>query len=112
MGEEIVWNGHDNSIDLILKQNNTAVDLSGTTMITASFGKRRIESNTPSTNLIRWSGSGYVTGEIRLFLGATDVKPGLYDVPIITYQDGGSSNGIVWGTIKIRIRPEIEASAT
>ncbi len=112
MAIEMVWDGHDNSIDLILKQNNSAVDISGTTRITASFGKRRIESNTPTTNLIRWSGSGYVTGEVRLYLGATSVIPGLYDVPIITYQEGGSSNGIVWGTVKIRVKPNVEASAT
>ncbi len=112
MNTEIIWDGHDNSIDLILKQNGSAVDIAGTTRITASFGKRRIESNTPTANLIRWSGSGYVTGEVRLYLGTTSVIPGLYDVPIITYQDMGSSNGIVWGPIKIRVKPEIEATAT
>lgn len=112
MSTEIVWDGHDNSIDFILKQNNSAIDISGTTRITASFGKRRIENNDPSTGLIRWSGSGYVTGEVRLYLGATSVTPGLYDVPIITYQEGGSSNGIVWGSIKIRVKPNVEATAT
>jgi len=117
MAEEIVWDGHDNSIDLILKQKNSSGEMvgisqAGTTGITASFGRRLIESYTTSiaTGFIRWNQAGYDTGEIRLFLGQASIAAGLYDVPIITYADAGSSNGTVWGIVKIRVKADIEAT--
>ena len=110
---EIVWTGHSNSIDLILKSDGTGIDLSATTKVTASFGKRRIESIAPSSGVIRWGTSiGYERGEIKMFLGNSSVLPGTYDVPIVTYATVTSSDGIVWGTQRVKIIPEVEATAT
>lgn len=111
---EIVWSSHDNSIDLILKADGTAVNLSATTQITASFGKKLIpsESTAGSSGPIKWKQAGYETGEVRLCLGTVVINPGLYDVPIVTYAQNGSSNGLVWGTVRIKVLPDVEATAT
>lgn len=109
---EIVWTGHDNTIDLILKADGTAVNLTPTTRITASFGKRLVNSLSTAGSLwpIKWKQAGYDTGEIRLSLTTVALNPGSYDVPIITYAQGGSSNGLVWGTVRVKVLPEVQGS--
>lgn len=111
---ELVWTGHDNSIDLILKADGAAVSLAATTYITASFGKKRVESVSTdgAATPVKWKQAGYDTGEVKLFLATVALSPGSYDVPIITYAENGSSNGLVWGKVKVKVIPEVEATAT
>ncbi len=95
MDTEYVYLGRDNSIDLLLKADGVAVDLASVTKITASFKGTLVSSTTPTTGAIRWSGAGYDTGEIRLFLGAQTIPAGKYSVPIIVY-DPANTSGVQW----------------
>jgi len=63
---EKVYLGHSNTINLILKQNNTAVDLSGVNKMTLTFNGELLEATASSTLSITWNEAGYVTGETRL----------------------------------------------
>ena len=109
MATEIVYLGHDNTIDLLLKADGTAQDLSGVTKITATFGDTLIESTNAANGPITWAQSGYETGEIRLALGDQEISPGGYNVPIVVY-DAVNTDGIVWGTVTVIVKAEVEGS--
>ena len=107
--EEHVYLGHDNTIDLTLKADDVAQDLSAVTKITATFDDTLVESTDNESGAITWAVSGYDTGEIRLALGDQTISAGTYSVPIITY-DATNDDGIVWDTILITVHAEVEAS--
>ena len=109
MATEIVYLGHDNTIDLLLKADGTAQDLSSVTKITATFGDTLIESTDAATGPITWAQSGYDTGEIRLALGDQSITADRYMVPIVVY-DATNTDGIVWGYVAIEVKEEVEAS--
>lgn len=106
---EYVYLGHDNTIDLILKADGEAQDLSSVTKITATFDDLLIESSDSENGPITWAVAGYATGEIRLDLGAESIPAGRYSVVIVVY-DPSHSEGIVWGRVIIVVYPEVEAS--
>lgn len=82
MTAEIIYLGHDNTIDLQLKADGAAQDLSAVTKITATFGTLRISSTNKAAGVITWGpGAGYDTGEIRMALGGESIPAGGYDVP-------------------------------
>ena len=70
MRTEIVYKGHDNTINLILKSDGVAQDLSGVTKITATFGTTLVSSEDKAAGTITWDQAGYATGEIRIAAGA------------------------------------------
>jgi len=116
MNTETVYLGHDNSIDLILKSKIppygpwSAIDLSGVSKITLKIGSKLVESTNQASDLIRWVQSGYVTGEIRMFLGSlssTDVPPNLYSA-FLTVYDSSNDDGIVWGMIPLIVKADVE----
>ncbi len=99
--------GRDNSIDLILKENGTAIGTSAVTRIDLLLGKTLITSTNNSTHAILWNQAGYLTGEIRIFIGQSsyEVKPGKYMAQLIVY-DALSTRGIVWDDdVPIRVLP-------
>lgn len=109
MEAEIVYLGHDNTIDLQLLEDGVAVSLAAVTKITATFGDTLVENAVPAAGSITWSGAGYDTGEIRLNgLGLLALEAGFYDVPIVVYT-AVYTNGIVWDIIPIRVKEELEA---
>jgi hypothetical protein len=105
MKSEIVYLGRDNSIDLLLKADGVAVDLSAASKMTLAFGTTLIESENGGGEPIRWAQSGYKTGEIRLKLGDESILPGNYRAPLIVH-DPASPDGIHWGYIPIVIVAE------
>ena len=109
MDTEIVYLGHDNTIDLLLKASSSAASLTSVTAITATFDDTLISNSSASTGTITWAGSSFSTGEIRLTLGAQTIEPGRYDVPIVVF-DATWTTGIVWDIVPIRVRAEVEAS--
>lgn len=109
MSTEIVYKEHDNTIDLVLKSDGAAQDLSGVTKITASFGNTLVSSTDKSAGLVTWDQAGYDTGEIRIAIGNETIVAGEYNVPIIIY-DSTNTDGIVWGYVYIRVIAEVEAS--
>jgi len=109
MTTEIVWLGHDNTIDLLLEADDVAQDLSSVTKITATFDGTTITSEDHAAGAILWNNDGYDTGEIRLDLGGEAIPFGGYDVPIVVY-DPSNADGIVWGAIHVAVKTEVEAS--
>lgn len=109
MNIETVYLGHSNTIDLILKENNTAVDLSGVVKMTLTFNGQTLES-TNSTADITWNQAGYETGEIRLHLGnQSTLSTGIYEAPLVVYESTDTI-GVVWGNVPLRIKEEVEGS--
>jgi len=101
---EVVYQGHDNSIDYLLKENDSAVNLATSTAMTITLGTMTISSTNGATSPIRWAQAGYNTGEVRLYLGmTTTIQPGDYDAPLIAYGPD-YVNGLVWGKIGISVR--------
>jgi hypothetical protein len=108
MNTEFVYLGHDNSIDVILKTNGAAVDLTPVTRITLTLGAKLIDSDNGDADPIRWAKLGYATGEVRLFLGAQTLKVGAYQAPLIVY-DASNPNGVYWGNIPLTVVADPEA---
>jgi len=106
MATEYLYLGRENTIDLILKADGVAVDLSAVTQIKAVFNTVVISSTNPAAGLIKWAQGGYDTGEIRLdCAGDTNLETqgaGIWDVPIITY-DPSNTDGIQWGFVRIEV---------
>lgn len=103
MSNEIVYLGHDNTIDLVAKSDGTAQDLSDVTKITVTFGDTTISSIDKASGVITWDQTGYDTGEFRMDLGDQAISAGKYKVPVVIY-DAENTNGIVWGFINIEIK--------
>lgn len=106
---EIVYLGHDNSIDLLLKADGTAQDLSAVTAATITIGEVTVTSDNGDTDPIRWAKSGYATGEIRLYLGSENLVAAIepYTAYLVIY-DADNPNGIVWGYVLIRVAADVE----
>jgi len=110
MSREIVYLGHDNRIDLILRADGSAVSLSSVTNMTLTFGDTLVESDNGDSDPITWSKTGYRTGEVRLTLGEETITPGVYKAPLIVY-DATYTTGLVWGMISIEVVADPEAEA-
>jgi len=100
---------HDNSIDLLLKSNNAAVNLAGANKITISVDDTLIESENGASDPILWAKTGYDTGEIRLFLKNENLTVGDYKVPIVVYTVD-APDGIVWDYFILKVLEDPEAS--
>lgn len=105
---EIVYLTHNNTIDLLLKADGIAQNLSAVTKITATFGSTTISSTNKTTGAIKWDNAGYDTGEILLDLGGQDIVAGVYYVPIVVY-DAVNTLGVVWGYISVQVKPDVDS---
>lgn len=111
MSTEIVYLGHDNSNEVILKQDGVAISLSGITKMTLTFGTKLISSVNAADAPIRWNKDGYGTGEVRFFLGGQTITAGDYhSVPLVVY-DASYTNGLVWGLLDFSVNAEVEGDA-
>jgi len=108
MEHEIVYLGHDNRIDILLKADGSAVDLSSVTRMTLSFDAVLINSDNGDSDPIQWAKAGYATGEVRISLGSQQIPAGSYRAPLVVY-DPSNPDGIVWGRIVIQVEAEVEA---
>jgi hypothetical protein len=106
---EIAYLGHDNLIDLILKADGVAVDLSSVTAMTLTLGTKKVSSTNLAADPILWAKAGYATGEVHLILGGETITPGNYDAPLVVY-DPVESEGVVWGNVKITVKAEVEGT--
>lgn len=95
MDFEYIYLSRDNTVDLKLKADGVAVNLSAVTKITVTFGTLKIESTSSTDGPIRWSGVDFETGEIRLHLGGQPIKKGRYQVAIVVY-DQTNQEGVHW----------------
>ena len=117
MAVEVIWLGHDNTVDLSLKKDGVALtddEMDGITQITASFGSILITSTNQAGDPIRWRQTGYDDGEIRISVGGESIAPNTYDVYLVVY-DSANTDGVVWSTdgdtVKVKVISEVEANA-
>ena len=104
--EELIWLGRDNSIDLVLYSNSSAVDLTASNEMRLSFKNSTviITSTDNAAGLIRWGSTSWDTGEIRIMAGGSSVLiPGRYTATLVVF-DPSNTDGVVWDNdIPIRV---------
>ena len=105
--EEVIWLGHDNSIDLRLYSNSSEVELSAVTKISLSIGSVVVTSTDAASGKIRWNQAGYEIGEIRIVAGSdSSLSTGRYDGSLVVY-DPTNTLGVVWdNSIPIRVKSD------
>jgi hypothetical protein len=110
MTTETIYIGRDNRIDMILKSDDEAVDLSLVTKIEIDIDGVVISSENWVSDPVLWNREGYDTGEIRMILGleegltASAAKKKAY----ITVYDASNTHGIVWGWFPVKVTDEPE----
>lgn len=107
---EVVYLGHDNVIELLLKADGVAVDLSGATKMTVTFGTVTISSTNQVMDLILWNKSEYAVGEVHLILGEGNIPANNYKNVYLVVYDPIYPDGIVWGSFSVKVISEIEIS--
>ncbi len=94
---EYSYNSRNNSIDLLLKSDGTAQDLSAVTrMILKDVGGDWTVDYTIAPGDVAFDWAPGVTGKIVISLGAQSITAGKYRCRLIVY-DPTNTSGIVWG---------------
>lgn len=105
MLSEVFYLSRDNTIDLLLKADGSAVDLSSVTQVLLILdGSTTIDSNVESS-VFTWTGLG-VTGKMTIDLSAltqTSLSAGAYKARLITI-DATNPEGIVWGDFNLVVK--------
>ena len=101
---ERIYLGRDNTINLLLKADGVAQDLTNVTQIDVVIDDKTTSSTNQVTDLIRWVQTGYETGEIRLSFGTVALSASTVQKPayVIVY-DISHDDGIVWGSFPVKI---------
>jgi len=97
---EIQYIDRDNVIDLLLKADDVAQDLSSVTKIDLVVGDTTISDSTADSFPIKWSTG--TTGKIQMQLGDQGLAAGIQTAKIIIY-DATYLNGMVWGTFTLNV---------
>jgi len=100
MTTEVTYLGHDNTIDLLLKADDIAQDLSSVTRMTLEVDSVTINSAI-SGSAFDWNTG--VTGKLILALGDESLIAGEYRATLTVY-DPTNTDGIVWGSFKLIVR--------
>ena len=108
MVTETIYLGHDNTINLILRSDGTAIATASITKITLVIGDIVISSTNAATDHIRWNQSGYATGGVVIQLGHEDLTAGRYNRCYLTVYDPNNVEGIVWGALNLYILADVE----
>ena len=106
---ETVYNGYDNTIDLLLKSDSSgsmaAQDLSAVTRMVLEVGtaadpdaEATVDSDT-AASAFDWTTTG-VTGKVVVALGDQSLTAGSYVARLIVY-DATYTGGLVWGTFRL-----------
>ena len=90
----------DNIIDLLLKADDVAQDLSSLTKIDLVVGDTTISDSTAGSFPVKWSTG--TTGKIQLQLGDQGLTAGIFTAKIIIY-DATYPNGLVWDTFTLNV---------
>lgn len=103
---ERAYLGRDNSIDLLLKADDVAVDLSSVTrMVLVVDSTTIISSTNQAADPILWNQVGYETGECRLFLKDQTLTTGRNTAQLVVY-DPTNTDGVVWGSVVLLVHAE------
>ena len=104
---EILYLDRGNTIDIVLKSDTVAVDLSNITEIIVMFETNTVFSNNSSAGAIKWqNGSAdtdWQTGEVRIDCSSHTILPNRYECPIIVF-DSSNVDGILWEYIPIEVK--------
>jgi len=100
---EIFYIGHDNTIDLLLKADGTAQDLSSVTKMVLEIGDTTIDSSV-ETGVFTWTGTG-TTGKVIIDLNeySGSIDADTYNARLIVY-DPTHTDGIVWGEFVLVVK--------
>ena len=99
--KEIVYLNRDNTVDLLLKANGVAQDLTASTrMILKDIGGKFTIDSQISAGAFNWNPG--ITGKLILDLGGETLPAGMHDVRLIVY-DPSNTDGIVWGDFKLAV---------
>ena len=99
MDKELIYLGRNNPIELILKANNVAQNLSGVTHMELVISGVTYSSVT--TGYFSWSGS--TIGYVKLTFGnAPGLSVGSYNAELIVY-DVSHSYGVMWGKVPLKV---------
>lgn len=85
----------DNVIDLLLKADDVAQDLSSVTKVDLIVGDTTVSDSTAGSFPIKWTTG--TTGKIQFQLGDESIPAGRYAARLIVY-DATYPDGLVWGT--------------
>ena len=98
---EYVYIGYDNTVDLLLKADGEAQDLSSVTRmrLVDAGGVFDIDSD---TDLSAFDWDTGTTGKVILSLGAQTIAASRYACKLIVY-DPTNDDGIVWGRLVLEV---------
>jgi hypothetical protein len=99
MTTEVVYLGRDNTVDLLLKADGSAQDLSGVTRMVLVVGETEIDSDL-SPDAFDWDTG--TTGKVVLALGDESLSEGTYTAWLVVY-DASNPDGIVWGSFTLKV---------
>lgn len=106
---EIVYLERNGSIDLVLKAEDDdgvpqAQPLSGVTRMTLQFDDGTLIDDSSDANPpIKWAGSGFDVGEVRLELGAESLPLGYQEARLDIF-DAVYTDGLPWAIVKLDVR--------
>lgn len=100
--EGAVFNGRDNSVDLILNENGSAKDLSSITRIDVVVdGSVKLSETNKASGNVQWDVG--TTGKVIIKLGtlapSQRLAAGVYDFDLILY-DATNTKGVIWRSSK------------
>ena len=90
---ETVYLGHDNTVDLLLKEDGAAQDLSSVTRMTLAVGTVTVDSD-DDADAFDWDTG--TTGKVVLDIGDQELVRGKHRAELVVY-DPTHTNGVVWG---------------
>jgi len=105
---EEVFLGHNNYSALILTVSGNPIGTSMFTKMELQIGDVLVSSLNGANASIRWNQVGYQLGEVRFYLGAEALEPGIFNAPFILYSTI-HPNGIVWDKVRFLVYSEVEA---
>lgn len=100
---EYTYDGHSNTIDLLLKADGTAVDLTSVTRARLTDDENSVDIDSDeASGVFDWTHA--TTGKITIALGGQSLTVGeTYTVRLIIY-DPTNTDGLVWGEFLLRVK--------
>ena len=87
--EADIWNGHDNIVSVLIREDGVAKDLSGVTRMVLTVGSTVVDTATAPL-AITWDANG----KVNLKLGSQGLAVGTHACELVAYDPAGV-NGVV-----------------
>jgi hypothetical protein len=99
---ESVFNGRDNTVDLLLTADGAAVNLAAVTRMQLSVGEAMLDSST-HPQYFNWTPDPPEAGKLILKLGAAGLSAGEGQTATLFVFDPSNPSGIRWGQLKLNV---------